>query len=88
MAISSSDREAVLKVIETWPAEDQMILAQMIWERVVSRRASQAHPYEEPVDTPSTWDVLYGIASNGQTPPTDEEVAQWLDEHRMEKYGK
>lgn len=88
MAISSSDREAVLKVIETWPAEDQMMLAQMIWERVVSWRASQAQPFEDPVGTPSTWDALYGIASNGQTPPTDEEVAQWLGEHRMEKYGK
>ena len=35
----------------------------------------------------STWDALYGIASNGQEPPTDEQVARWLDEHQMEQYG-
>jgi hypothetical protein len=30
---------------------------------------------------------LRGLLSNGQTPPTDEQVKQWIDEHRMEKYG-
>jgi hypothetical protein len=31
--------------------------------------------------------LLLGRMKTTQPPPTDEEVAQWLDEHRMEKYG-
>ncbi len=30
---------------------------------------------------------MAGLASNGQKPPSDEEGARWLDEHRTEKYG-
>ena len=31
--------------------------------------------------------LLLGRMKTDQPPPADEEVAQWLDEHRMEKYG-
>ncbi len=30
---------------------------------------------------------MVGLASNGQAPSSDEQVAQWLDEHRSEKYA-
>ena len=30
---------------------------------------------------------LIGLAAGDRPPPTDEEVKQWIDEHRMEKYG-
>ncbi|HUY78237.1 MAG TPA: hypothetical protein VMV29_15790 [Ktedonobacterales bacterium] len=36
----------------------------------------------------STWDALHMLASNEQPAPTDEQVARWLDERRMEKYGQ
>ena len=82
MAIPASDREAILKAIEAWPLEDQVALAQRILERSAAHTASGATTPQRP-----SWKQMAGLASNGQTPPSDEEVAQWLDEHRSEKYG-
>jgi hypothetical protein len=31
---------------------------------------------------------LVGMAAGDRPPPNDEEVQQWIDEHRMEKYGR
>lgn len=75
------DREAILRAIENWPVEDQVRLAREILDHAQPESDSSSAPRE------STWDALYGAASNGQEPPTDEVVAQWLDERRERKYG-
>ncbi|HEU4783433.1 MAG TPA: hypothetical protein VFS83_08855, partial [Ktedonobacterales bacterium] len=67
----------ILHAIEAWSVEDQVALARTILERVASGQAGSSP--EKPVR--STWEALHGIASNGQEPPTDEQVAQWLDEY-------
>lgn len=72
MATPTGDRETILKVIETWPREDQVALAQLILQRSTRETAAQR----------PSWRELAGLASNGQPPPSDEEVARWLDEHR------
>jgi hypothetical protein len=82
MAIPTSDREAILKAIEAWPLEDQVALAQIILQRAAAHTVSGAEAPQRP-----SWKQMAGLASNGQTPPSDDEVAQWLDEHRLEKYG-
>jgi hypothetical protein len=82
MAIPTSDREAILKAIEAWPLEDQVALAHMILQRSAAHTAPGAKTPQRP-----SWKRMAGLASNGQTPPSDDEVAQWLDEHRSEKYG-
>lgn len=76
------DRETILQTIQSWSQDEQLALARAIIER--------ADAAQEGADAPrrSIWDELYGAASNGKEPPTDEEVAQWLDEHKMEKYGR
>lgn len=79
MAVPLSDREAIFRAIETWPREDQVALARMNLHR------STMHTVTTP-QRPS-WRQMAGMLSNGQTPPSDAEVAQWLDEHRSEKYG-
>ena len=84
MAATPLEREAILHAIEAWPVEDQVALARTILERTVSGRVETSS--EKPVH--STWDALHGIASSEQEPPTDEQVAQWLDEHKMDKYGQ
>jgi hypothetical protein len=33
-------------------------------------------------------EALVGIGAGNGPPPTDEDVRQWLTEHRMEKYGR
>jgi hypothetical protein len=84
MAATPIQRDAVLHAIEGWPVEDQVALARAILERAsvgqVENTAGKA--------SGSTWDALYGIASSRHEPPSDEQVAQWLDEHKMEKYGQ
>jgi hypothetical protein len=82
MAIPTSDREAILKAIEAWPLEDQIALAQLILQRSAAHGARGAKTPQRP-----SWKQMAGMASNGQAPPSDKEVAQWLDEHRAEKYG-
>lgn len=75
------DRETVMRAVQAWPLEDQLALAQEILHRAED-------PFiQEPVVAPDS-QGLAGLIANGSPPPTDEEVAQWLDEHRMEKYGR
>ena len=82
MAIPTSDREAILKAIDAWPLEDQIALAQMILQRSAAHTAPGAKTPQRP-----SWKQMAGMASNGQMPPSDQEVAQWLDEHTSAKYG-
>jgi hypothetical protein len=81
-AIPTSDREVILKAIEAWPLADQVALAQMILQRMAAHTTSGAKRPQRP-----SWKQMAGMASNGQTPPSDDEVAQWLDEHRSARYG-
>ena len=84
MAATPLDRKDILHAIEAWPVEDQVALARIILERTAS---GQPETSLEKLDR-STWDALHGIASGGEEPPTDEQVAQWLDEHKMDKYSR
>lgn len=80
MTMPMLDRDTILKTVHTWPLAEQMALAQAIL-----RRASEELDTEP--QRPS-WREMVGLASNGLEPPTDEQVAQWLDEHRIQKYGR
>ena len=70
--------EVILQTIENWPIDEQVALARTILERAAM--GQRRTPQEQ--SARSTWDALYGIASNGQEPPTDEQVAQWLEERQ------
>jgi hypothetical protein len=79
MATPSFDRETILRAIGELPTEEQISLAQAILQRIGSHTPSLP---QQP-----SWRQMVGIASNGQPAPSDEQVAQWLDEHRTEKSG-
>jgi hypothetical protein len=79
MAISTEEREAILKAIATWPPEDQMALAQTILQHATT---SSTMAPQQP-----SWREMAGLAAQGHSAPSDEDVARWLDEHRSEKYG-
>lgn len=84
MTTPTLDREAVLQTVQSWPLADQLALAQAILQRATARLAEAPTPPAAP-QRPS-WREMAGLAAvPGQTPPSDEQVAQWLDEHRMEK---
>jgi len=80
VASPALDREAIRQAIQKLPLTEQMVLAQEILHRATMQIA---HAPQRP-----SWREMAGMASNDQEPPTDEQVAQWLDEHRMEKYGR
>lgn len=81
MAVAPSERDAILHAIARWPIEDQLVLARTILERAASGQPRSSR--EEPAR--STWDALYGIASNGQEPPSDQQVARWFEERQCRK---
>jgi hypothetical protein len=90
MATTAADRDAILHAIQAWPLEDQVLLAHTILEHARAAESATtpgARTSQGPSER-STWDALYGIASGGKQPPSDEQVAQWLDEHKMDKYGR
>lgn len=73
------NRAAILQAIQELPPEEQ--------DALVSELLDTFAGVKEPPVTPHS-SRLVGIFANGKTPPTDEEVAQWLGEHRGEKYGQ
>lgn len=81
MAAPTLDRDTILRAIRAWPEDEQLAFAREILQQL------RGHVVEEPLAPPDSRG-LAGLIANGQTPPTDEEVAQWLDEHKMEKYGR
>jgi hypothetical protein len=83
---TSLDRDTLLRVVQTWPIDEQILFAQTIIERA-RRERGDSEP-EVDASERSTWDALYGIASGEKEPPTDEQVAQWLDGHKTEKYDR
>lgn len=86
MAISAQDRDAILEAIAAWPTSDQISLARDILLRAIPRIEAREEQARAGSTQRSTWDALYGVASNGREPPSDEQVEQWLDERRMKEY--
>jgi hypothetical protein len=70
----------VLHIIENWPP---MIRAALIQD-ISNTLAEQA---EGPRPKRNTLERIAGFLKTDQPAPSDEEVEQWLDERRMEKYG-
>lgn len=68
--------EVILAAVQQWPAPQQMALVQDVLKTLELARPRQA-----------TLSRALGLLATDQPAPTDEEVKQWLDEHRMEKYG-
>jgi hypothetical protein len=77
----NAEYSSVIKTVSTWPLEDRITLAQdllgTLKSDVAQRRTSK-----------NTADQALGIAKGSGPAPTDGEVKQWIDEHRMEKYGR
>lgn len=68
--------EDILAAVQQWPAPQQIALVQDVLKTLELARPRQA-----------TLSRALGLLATNQPAPTDEEVKQWLDEHRMEKYG-
>lgn len=77
-----ADYKAILAAINAWPLPYRLALMQEIL-RVMTPEMSPTQPSQ----SKHGFERARGLLASDQPPPSDEEVEQWLEEHRMEKYG-
>ena len=80
MTSPTPGRAEILQAIRKMLPDEQQDLALEIL------RYARVSVRDEPRLLPDSGS-LAGLLATGEPPPTDEEVAQWLDEHRSGKYG-
>jgi dihydroneopterin aldolase len=78
--VENTDYEATLKNIRQWTAAQRFALVQDVLKTL-------APEVEKPSVRERTLERALRAVPLDRQPPTDEEVKQWLEEHRMEKYG-
>ena len=71
--------DSIVNQVQGWPPEDRVALAYQIL-RDLRRQPLSPAPR-------GTLNEARGSLGTDRPPPTDEDVRQWLDEHRMGKYG-
>ena len=79
----------VLETVKTWPTELRISLARRILETVettavptTDASAAEINLRGKPVEE------LIGLGAGSGEPPSDKQVAEWIDEHRLEKHGR
>lgn len=86
MTTPPPDLSTILQSIDSWSPEERLRLARTLLDQVAQsrpRHGSLASPEAVPTPRSSSFEALYGLASTGGPPPSDEQVAAWLDERRM-----
>ena len=78
--VENINYESVLKTIRQWPKPQRFMLVQEVLRTL-------APEVEQPQRRERTLEQALSVVNLNGPPPTDEEVKQWLGEHRMEKYG-
>lgn len=69
----------ILKIVRNWEEDRQFALVHDVLKVLASKKERKREP---------TLQKALGLLATDQPPPNDEEVKQWLDERRWEKYGK
>ena len=80
--VENMNYEVTLKAIRQWTMAQRVALLQDVLKTLTSEPE-----LDKPRVRERTLERALRIVPLDREPPTDEEVKQWLDEHRMEKYG-
>jgi hypothetical protein len=72
--------ETVLKTVRQWPPERRLALVQDVLS-TLAPEVSSSQPKRK------TLEEALGLLATDQPAPSDDEVQQWLNARRMEKYG-
>jgi hypothetical protein len=84
MATPTLDPSTILRSVATWTRDEQVRLARAILDQLAAGSDASIPPLGAPsISASSSFDALYGIAATGGPPPSNEEIAEWLDERRM-----
>jgi hypothetical protein len=78
--LKANSYETVLKTVREWPLDRRFALVR----DVINTLAAETSPIRP---KRKTLERALGLLATGQPAPSDTEVNQWLDEHRMEKYA-
>src|SRR2546423_15378093 len=71
--------EAIIESVKPWPEEDRVALAYLILRDMRTKT-------REPAPRQTLHRAL-GVARGTGSPPDDETVRKWMEEHRQRKYG-
>jgi len=77
---SNMNVDAIWDHVRQWPADAKLSLASKILESVRDEKGGMKQHALTLAD-------LRGLMSSGQTPPSDVQVEQWLEEERLRKFG-
>jgi len=75
----------ILNQVKTWPTTLRITLARKILESLDKGEGPAAPP--PPKTRGLSAAEVEGSLKTDRLPPDDETGKQWIDEHRMEKYG-
>lgn len=78
--LKTNNYETVLNTIRQWSPGRRFALVQ----DVLNTLAPEMKP---PRPRRKTLEKALGLLATSQPAPSDAEIKQWLDEHRMEEYG-
>jgi hypothetical protein len=86
MTTPTPDFATILQSIDSWSREERLRLARAILNQLAqSRNRPASSPEAARHPRSSSFEALYGLASTGGPPPSDEQVAAWLEEKRMRR---
>jgi hypothetical protein len=76
----AAEYETILKIIAAWPPTQRRTLIQDVL-KILAPLGEEIRPRRK------TLHEALGLLATDQPSPTDEQIQQWLDERRMERYG-
>jgi hypothetical protein len=79
MTNSQTTYDSILDIIQTWPPNQRYLLIQDVLKTL--------EPQDESRGARDTLGLALGLLTTERPTPTDEEIAQWLEERRLEKYS-
>jgi hypothetical protein len=88
MTTPTPDPTTILRSIVSWSRDEQVRLARAILDQLARSGNGSVSPSDTtPIPPSSSFAALYGLAASEGTPPSDEQIAAWLDERRMRHLG-
>lgn len=78
--VEVTNYKAVIEIVRDWPAASRLSLVQDIL-KTLALEVENSRPKH------NTLEKALGLLAIDQPAPSDTDVQQWLNEHRMEKYG-
>ena len=78
--VEVTNYKAIIEIVRDWPPASRLSLVQDVLKTL-------ALEVEKSRSKRNTLEKALGLLATDQPAPSDTEVQQWLDEHRIEKYG-